>query len=349
MPTIRDVAKRAGVSTATVSHVINKTRHVEPLTRQLVVDAIDALNYRPSAVARGLTTSSTQTIGVVIADVTSPFFAFLLRAIEDLIFAHRYNLYVCSTHEDPAREAHYLELLSDKRVDGILMTPTGIAQPIYAQLHEQQVPLVFIDRQPPDAPGAFVGTDNRLAAYRATQHLINLGHRRIALTTLLPETSNVQARTQGYQQALQAANISPDDALLAPTPFDLAAATRIMQSLLASAERPSALITASHISTLGALRAMQALGLRYPDDVSLVCFDNSRWTDLVQPQLTVVRKPIQALAQAAVDTVLSAIAAYAEHRRDKTYRWTPPPDALLATEMVIQHSSRPYDGAAAER
>src|SRR5512142_1390348 len=133
MATIRDVAKMAGVSTATVSHVINKSRHVNPETRQALLAAIARLNYRPSAIARSLTTSITRTVGVLVADITNPFFAALVRGIEDRLSSRDYNLIVCNTDERADKEAQYLELLLTRRVDGVIVAPTGAPQPLFSE------------------------------------------------------------------------------------------------------------------------------------------------------------------------------------------------------------------------
>lgn len=339
--TIRDVAKRAGVSVATVSHVLNGTRAVMPQTRSAVMTAIDDLSYRPSAVARGLTTNTTRTIGVVIADVTSPFFALLLRQVEDLFAVANYNLLVCNTYEEPEREARNLELLLDKRVDAVLLTPTGLPQPIYAEFNARQTPLVFVDRRPPDVRGSFVGTDNHQAAYDATRHLAELGHRRIALVSLTLETSAVTARMAGYQRALRDAGLDEVPELMVATDFDRESASDVIKQLLRQPDPPTAIIAGSHAATLGSLMALRELDLRYPDDVSLICFDNSRWTDAVTPSLTVVTKPIHTLATAAVETLLSNLAEIEQARKShQTLDELPATELFLESQLVLRESCR---------
>lgn len=324
---------------ATVSHVLNSTRPVRPDTRSAVLNAVKDLSYRPSAVARGLTTNVTRTIGVVIADVTSPFFARLLREVEDLFSVARYNLLVCNTYEEPEREAHNLELLLNQRLDAVLLTPTGLPQPAYAEFNARQTPLVFIDRRPPDVRGSFVGTDNEMAAYNATQHLLNLGHRRIALVSLFLKTSAVTARTAGYQRALRDAGLDWSPELLVETNFDRESARVVVKQLLSQPDPPTAIIAGNHAATLGSLMALRDLNLRYPDDVSLICFDNSRWTDIVTPSLTVVAKPIETLATSAVETLLSNLAEI-EHAR-KTHQSLdelPATELFLASQLVLRES-----------
>ncbi len=339
MTTIRDVARHAGVSTATVSHVLNGTRTVLPETRALVMAAIEQLNYRPSALARSLTTNTTKTVGVVIADVLSPFFSFLLRDIEDLLSVQGYNLIVCNTYELPDREAYNLEMLLERRVDGVILTPTGVEQPIYEQFNALNIPLVFVDRNPPKQRGGFVGTDNFKAAYEATRYLLALGHQRIALVSLIPETSAVSARINGYTSALEEAGIAADPALIRASNFEIESACAITKSFFELDEPPTALIAGSHTATLGALKALSELELRYPDDISLVCFDNSPWTGVIRPALTVSTKPIAELARAAVAALLSSMNEIEKHRR----RHEPPPplplmSRLLGAQLVVRDS-----------
>lgn len=341
MANIKDVAKRAGVSTATVSHVINETRSVLPETRAAVLQAINDLNYRPSAVARGLTTNTTRTIGVIISDVSSPFFARLLRDVENLLFEMGYNLFVCNTYEEVDRESHNLELLLDKRVDGIIITPTGHDQPIYTEFNKLAIPLVYVDRKPPHSPGTLVGVDNFKASYEMTRHLIELGHRRIGLVSLIPETSAVSARLQGYQVALQENGIEIDPELMTVSDFEVDTADSAVRGLLGIDDRPSAIIAGSHVATLGTLQALRALDFEYPRDISLVCFDNSRWTPIVRPSLTVVTKPVAELARISVETMLNALSQIeAQRKRYETPQCPDFPDVLLEPITILRESCR---------
>ena len=169
MATIKDVARMAGVSTATVSHVLNNTRYVSEETRSLVLEAVSRLGYRPSGVARSLTTKQTHLVGLLISDVTNPFFSELVRGTERRLAAHGYHVIVCNTDEQPDREADYLEFLYSRRVDGLVVASTGANQALYEVFRQQGVPMVFVDRRPPAPVGPFVGVDNEAIAYRATR------------------------------------------------------------------------------------------------------------------------------------------------------------------------------------
>ena len=181
--TIKDVAAQAGVSYQTVSRVLNAKGEVAEETRARIQAAIDALEYRPSAIARSLTTRRTYTVGVVVADVLNPFFAGIIRGVEDLLWQQGRSLVVCSTDEQPEKEAYYLHLLVERRVDGVLVASTGADLPVYAELQHHQIPTVFIDRRPPQPWGPVVETDNVQAGYAATRYLLDRGHTRTQVRT----------------------------------------------------------------------------------------------------------------------------------------------------------------------
>jgi LacI family transcriptional regulator len=338
MATIQDVAKQAGVSTATVSHVLNGTRNVLPATRRSVEQAIAALNYRPSAVARGLQTNITRTVGVLVADVASFFFAQIVRELEAAFEPQHYNLMLCNTDEQPEREARYLEMLFDKRVDGIVMVPTGVPQPILQQFAAQRVPIVSIHRKPGAACGPSVLTDDVDAAYKATEHLIQLGHKRIGVLARGKHLSPVVERTQGYMRALQAHGIFVDERLIEinhqTTEQTMAAAKRLF-----SVTPPiTAVIAMSLTSTLGLLKAMRELGVSYPDQVSVISIGDAPWMDVLPNPLTVMAAPIAKMCEEAARLTLEAIA----HART-TSQDDPPctqADVLIEAALVVRSSCR---------
>ena len=195
---IKDVAERAGVSTATVSHVVNGTRFVREETRQKVLDAIETLHYQPSAIARGLATNSTQTVGLIISDIANPFFTAVARGVEDETNQQGYHTIFCNTDEDPAREDDYLRLLSARQIDGLIIAPTGVYSERLLRMYEAEIPIVLIDRQAPGLDVPIVGVDNEAGAYEATRYLIELGHRQIAVLVGMETISTQRARFQGY-------------------------------------------------------------------------------------------------------------------------------------------------------
>lgn len=339
MSTIRDVAKLAGVSTATVSHVVNNSHAVRADTRNQVLAAIKRLNYRPSAIARSLTTSVTRTIGVLVADITNPFFAALVHGIEDRLETYGYNLIVCDTDEHPKREARYLELLLARRVDGMIIAPTGKPQALFAEFAAHNIPLVFIDRQPPEPCGPVIAADNRAASYAATEHLIRLGHRHIAILVRSPMLSTVVGRLDGYRQAFRDYKLPLDESLIYVSDYALEAAHETAHRLLTASSWITAIIATNHTMTLGVLEAMQEQYIKYPGDISLVAFDDNPWHLLVTPPLTSVRLPIQGLCDAAVKTLRTAIENQAQTKKTGAQSQRLP-DVLLKADLIARASCR---------
>lgn len=308
--TIRDVARAANVSTATVSHVFNDTRHVTDRTRQAVLDAASRLHYRPSAIARSLATRRTFTVGVVVADVLNPFFAGIIRGVEDLLWQQGRSLVVCSTDEQPEKEAYYLHLLLERRVDGVLVAPTGADLPVYAALRHHQIPLVFIDRRPPRPWGPVVETDNVQAGYLATRYLLDLGHTRIAILGRHQALSTVTGRFAGYRQALTEAGMALDPALIITVDAQQEAAYQGATALLAHLDAPTALIATNHVMALGVVSAVQASGRRCPQDISIIAFDDLPWLALYSPPLTAVRHATAEICRQAVALLLASLAGH---------------------------------------
>lgn len=344
----KDVASRAGVSIATVSHVINGTRYVSDETRGKVLDAIGALNYRPNAIARGLVTNSTHKIGLVISDITNPFFTAVARGVEDVASSHRYNTIFCNTDEDPERETAYLDLLAAQQVDGVIITPTGIANDTLAGLATADIPIVQLDRSSPGIEAPLVAVNNEEGAYDAIRYLIGLGHQRIAYLMGIDAVSTQIERLNGYRRALHEAGLPLDEALVvqadprfygidpALTGSSARAALRhrvmpsaydALLSLLVSEQRPSAIFVANNQLTLGTLYALKTCGLRCPEDISLVSFDDHDWAPLFSPPLTVVRQPTYRLGQTAAHLLMQMIKGESVE--------TPAP---LAVELVIRAS-----------
>ncbi len=275
-------------------------------TRAAVLEASTKLNYRPSAIARSLSTRRTHTVGVVVADVLNPFFASIIRGVEDGLWREGHSLMVCSTDEQAEKEAYYLRLLLERRVDGILIAPTGDPQPVYAELQHHHIPLVFVDRRPPEPYGPVVETDNVEAGYLATNHLLNWGHRRIALVARQPKLSTVIGRTEGYCCALTEFGFQEIDRQIVSVDSTQGAAYAAALALLDDAERPTAIIAANHVMTLGVMSAIQTLKLRCPEEISVVAFDDLPWLALFLPPLTAVRHALAEICSISVDLLLGA-------------------------------------------
>ncbi len=317
MANIQEVARRAGVSTATVSHVVNGTRTVLPKTRRAVEKAIRELNYRPSAVARGLQTNITHTVGVLVADITSYFFAQIVRELEAAFEPQHYNLMVCNTDEDPNRERRYLEMLYDKRVDGVIMVPTGIKQPILHQFVKSNVPVVSMHRRPGTPCGPVVLSDDVAASYSAAEYLIQRGHTRIGALARGQHLSPVIQRIDGYKQALQAHGIPIDKRIIEVSRLDLTTDTvsKAAKRLFSVKPAITAVIAMSLTSSMGLLKAMREMDVTYPDPVSVVGIGDAPWMELLPAPLTVMAASVPEMCRQAFELTLSGIAANRKRHR----------------------------------
>lgn len=309
MATIHDVARAAGVSSATVSHVINKSRFVSPQTRQRVLDAIDQLRYRRDGVARSLRRARTSTIGVIISDITNPFFADLVRGIEDRIYGRDegFNLILCNTDEDEARERMCLEVLQERRVEGLIIVPASGNAAEFVELVEGGLPIVFADRSLAGVDADVVLVDNLDGTFRLAQHLIGLGHRRIGVLRSSLAPSSTLERIAGYRRALEAARIPLDEGLVHDGGADVDDARRAALALLDGPDRPTAVLCTNNVMTLGMIHALADRGQRCPEDVAVVGFDDFPWADAFSPRLTALAQPAYALGAEAVDLLFGRI------------------------------------------
>ncbi len=304
---INDVAQRACVSKTTVSHVINNTRFVEDETRQRVLQAIHDLGYRPSSVARSLTTQRTQTVGVVVSDTSNYFFSEVMRGIEDVLRPEKYALLVCNTAEILEREAHYLDILMRQRVDGIIAAATSQRWDILTEFELKHIPIVFLDRRFERMEGPFVGIDNKKGAWMGTNYLIDCGHRRIGALAGFQRLSTMRDRLEGFRQALQERHIPLPEEFIMASPLSIKGGHDAMHQLLSLPERPTAVFMANNLLSLGGLLAVKELGLSCPEDIALVGFDDHPWAAVSNPPLTVIRQPGQQLGEAAARTLLAMI------------------------------------------
>lgn len=323
---IATVARRAGVSKATVSHVVNQTRFVSAATKSRVRAAIDELGYHPSGVARSLKTQRTTTIAVLVSDISNPFFTAVVRGIEDGLSENDHQMFLCNTDEDAGKEDHYLRAMLAKRVDGLLIAPVGRPEGFLGVI-ERHIPTLCIDRGTPDIELPVVGIDNEAAARDAVGHLIEHGHRRIAAIIGLPSVSTSRDRLAGYQRALRDAGIDPQDELVRQGSSKAEGGTAAARDLLARGPRPTAIFASNNLMTLGVLRALDELGLRCPEDVAVVGFDDHDWAPYFTPALTVVRQPTYELGRVAAALLLRAIGGERIDRVD-----------LMRADLVVRAS-----------
>ena len=260
MATIREVAESAGVSYATVSHVINNTRLVSQETRERVLAAMDALNYRPNALARSLRQGKTNTLGLVLPDSANPFFAEISRSIEDEAFKKGYSVFLCNTELDIQRELFYVDVLSKKQVDGIIFVAAGDQADSLDFLRSRNMPVVLIDRDLPNVEVDAVLSDNQLGGFLATRHLLSLGHTRIACIAGPSSITPSAERIIGYRRALEEVGLSYDESLILRGDYHAQSGMEITHSILQMEPRPTAIFALNDLMALGALRAAAEAG-----------------------------------------------------------------------------------------
>ncbi|EGX60803.1 LacI family transcriptional regulator [Streptomyces zinciresistens K42] len=314
MTTMADVARSAGVSVATVSHVLNGTRPVLPHTRQAVLDAMDALGYTPNTLARSLVTSRTRSIGLAVSAISNPYFTEILQGVEAAAVEEGYSLLIADPHDDPLHERKVVQLLHERRVDGMIVAPSANPRDLLAYLGRHKVPAVLLDRLvdfPADGPARFdqVCAESAAPVSRLVTHLAGLGHRRIALIAGRPGLSTTAERISGYGDGLASAGLDHDEDLVVHGHSESAGAEPATARLLALASPPTALVTANNAMTIGALRALRDHGLSVPGDMALCCFDDFAWADLFSPRLTAIAQPGKEIGARAVRMLLDRLAA----------------------------------------
>ncbi|MFJ7072477.1 LacI family DNA-binding transcriptional regulator [Streptomyces sp. NPDC098781] len=314
MATMADVARSAGVSVATVSHVLNGTRPVLPHTRQAVLDAMDQLGYTPNTLARSLVTSRTRSIGLAVSAISNPYFTEILQGVEAAALEHGYSLLIADPHDDPAHERKVAQLLHERRVDGVIVAPSADPGELLAYLGRHKVPTVLLDRvvdASADGSTRFdqVCADGVAPMAQLVTHLADLGHRRIGLVAGLPGLSTTDERITGYRDALTATGLAYDGRLVVHGDSESAGAERATTALLSLASPPTALVTANNAMTMGALRSLRDHGLSVPEDIALCCFDDFAWADLFSPRLTAIAQPSRDLGGQAVRVLLDRLAS----------------------------------------
>lgn len=307
MVTMDDVARYAGVSGSTVSHVLNGTRRVSPKTQARVEAAISELSYRHNTLARALAAGKTYTIGLSISALTNPHFGPLVHAIEKRVTAAGYMLVVGDSHDEGVMEQRVVDSLLNRRVDGIIVAPAVGSETITIPLIlATGTPLVLIDRNA-DADCDQVTPENVDSAYTLTKHLIELGHERIAVVTGLPGLASTQERYAGYAKALAEHGIELDNQLVLNGGSKKEIAQEVVARLFSQARHPSALVVMNNAMTIGALKALQSLSLRIPTDVAFVSYDDFEWSGLFEPKLTAVAQNVESMGEQAVDLLLARV------------------------------------------
>ncbi len=346
MPTtIADVARRAGVSTATVSRVLSGVGRASPTTHARVEAAARELGFRPSDVARSLKRRSTLTLGLIVTDIENPYFPQLVRAVEDAAIGDGYAILLCNADDDPEREASYLDLLVERRVDGLIIAASRLGDRQGAWLETAPLPVVLINTTAPDDRIPTIVSDNRAGGAAAARHLLDLGHRQFGYLMPPPRNPDAAERLAGVRDVLAAAGLAVDGDASAlaidggePTVTGGEAA---MAALLDRAPRPTAVVAYNDLMAIGAMRAIRRRGLAVPADVSLVGFDDVAFAAYAEPALTTLRQETAEMGRWAVATLTAGIragSAERDHRPRAEQR-------IVPVHLEVRESTGPRLGA----
>jgi len=332
MPNIQEVAVLAGVSTATVSHVLNGTKHVSPKLRKRVLKVAQDLNYQPSTIARSLITRRTKSVGMLVTDITNPFYPVLVRAAEDVLTREGYALVIGNSDGDPRKEEAFYRAVTAKWVDGlILITCPTAYPPAYLSRHNfEQTPIVFVNRDYPSMRADSVIADNSQGSYQAVSHLLNAGHQRVGIITGPRDHVMSVQRLLGYEGALRDFGLKVEAELVREGCFDIESGYQRAKALLGLPNRPTALHVCNVPMTTGALQAIFESGIGFPGEIALVSFDDQDWLSAIRPSISAVAQPVYELGAAAADILLKRISGALTD---------PPCRKVLKTQLMVRESS----------
>jgi LacI family transcriptional regulator len=330
--TIQDVATRAGVSAMTVSRVINNNARVARATRERVEQAITELGYVPNALARGLLNGRTRTIALIVSDISNPFFTLIARGVEDVARRNGYAVILGNSDESVEKERQYVDVMLQNRVDGLLLAPAGQGSRKTLEILKQQgTTYVLVDRAVKDITADLVEGDNVAGARMLTEHLLGLGHRRIALVNGSTEVSTARERLLGYREALRAHHIEPDPMLISARTFTRADGRAAARDLLKlpPEQRPTAIFACNNFLAIGVIETLREARIDVPRDMAVVSFDDIELASALYPFLTVVAQPARTLGTIAMQFLLDRL------NGDEA---TPPRKVVLPPELVVRLS-----------
>jgi LacI family transcriptional regulator len=339
MVTISEIARQLGVSVSTVSAVVNRRGYVSPAMRAKVEQVLQDAQYRPNDMARGLRLGQSRTIGLVVPDLTNPFFARLMRGAEDYLASLDYRLLIADSREEWTRQREYLISFAGRRTDGILLVPCRSTDEQITTIPQLvgSTPLVFVDRSPLRPSVDSVLPDNVRAGYAATNHLLELGHRRIAILSEPLDLLNGADRLAGYKKALRARRVALDRNLIRFGGDTEDSGYWCGLELFKQAPPPTAVVVCNNLMTLGLLSALRDARLECPRDVSIIGFDDFEWCPHLSPPLSMVRVPAAELGSAAAKALM---------RRLRGAEMQSPESILLPAELVLRKSTASPGGSA---
>lgn len=328
---IRTIARMANVSIATVSRTINRVSTVNPKMAKRVWDVIEKLDFVPNTQARALVSGRSKLFGLIVSEITNPFFPELIQGFEDIAVENGYEILVSSTNHDPKRMSHCIRRMLERKVEGVAIMTFGIEEPLLDQLAKRKVPLVFIDVGP-DRPGVSVlKVDYHHGIRRAVQHLAALGHRHIAFISGPMRLHSAQSRLAAFSKSMQECGITPDASQIIEGDHTLEGGVAAMEKLLSLEHMPTAVVCSNDMTAIGVLHKLYRTGLRVPDDISVIGFDDIHIAEVMMPPLTTVQMSRLDIAKAAFGALRSQVETPEQAHGKREFN--------IPTELIVREST----------
>lgn len=332
--TLKDVAREAGVSVGMASRVLGSYGYFSDDTKEKVTEAAQALGYRPNIIARSLRKGTTKALGVLVSNIASFHWTTFVQGVEEAASRHGYQVILGNTDDDPDMERLYLSALYERNVDGIVVSPVPENLVHLDTLAQGGFPMLLVDTVAPELDVPTIAIDDHAAAYRATDYLLGLGHRRIGIVTGSQQLASGVDRLNGYRDALLDHGLEALDELIAPGEYRFEQAYQATRQLLSLATRPTALLVCNERMTGAALQCLKDLRVAIPDDLSLIGFDDPAWASFYNPSLTTVRNPRHRIGTLAVEKLLASM-------KGPTPGGSANRPLMIDTELVIRESCLP--------
>ncbi|QOX65837.1 LacI family transcriptional regulator [Anoxybacterium hadale] len=335
--TIKEIAKEAEVSTATVSMILNnKDKNISEATRNRVLEIAKKRNYIPNTMARSLVTRHTRTIGLIMPDIVNPFFPEIARGAEDRASKSRYSIIYCNTDDNLIREDSYVDILTEKMVDGIIFTHSADRKGSTERLKRCQVPIILIDRDY-DLPNVIgkVLVDNTKASQMAVNYLLSKGYRKIAYIAGSMNTQTAQDRLEGYKKALEESNLECSQRYIKIGEYKSQWGSDATKEFLREGIPFDAIFGGNDLIAIGAMKALKEAGLKVPDDIGVMGFDDIYMSSIVEPSLTTIKQPNYEMGYKAAELLINSIEGHGEQREAHDAE-----KAILGTELTIRESTR---------
>jgi DNA-binding LacI/PurR family transcriptional regulator len=326
---IRTIARVANVSIATVSRTMNNVPTVNPKIAKRVWEVINELDYFPNTQARALVSGRSKLFGLIVSEITNPFFPELIQGFEDIAVSHGYEILVSSTNYDPKRMSHCIRRMLERKVEGVAVMTFGIEEPLLDQLAKRKVPLVFIDVGPQRPGISLLKVDYHHGIRQGVQHLAALGHRNISFISGPRRLHSAQSRLDAFCISLEECGIAPNPALLVEGDHTLEGGVAAMERLLATKKMPTAVMCSNDMTAIGVLHKLYRAGLRVPDDLSVIGFDDIHIAEVTIPPLTTIQMSRFELARAAVTALRTHVEQPADSKREYDIR----------TDLVVREST----------